>query len=130
VEWPEGDLPVLGEGVYYQHDLIGLSVQTEDGDLLGSVATLLPTGANDVLVVRGERGEYLVPLIDDVVHRIDLETQTVIVELLPGLEPTPVAREHQRGRRARRTRTRAQGSVSTDGEAGPPAPIDGGTEEE
>jgi len=89
LEWPETELRTLAAGEYYQHDLIGLAVQTTAGEPLGDVAALLPTGANDVLVVRGERGEYLLPLIDDVVREIDLTTCTITVELLPGLEPLP-----------------------------------------
>jgi 16S rRNA processing protein RimM len=100
LEWPESELRTLADGEYYQHDLIDLNVETENGESLGTVAGLLPTGANDVLVVRGPRGEYLLPLIDDVVRRIDLQAGTVVVELLPGLEPTvkrtPRARQHPR----------------------------------
>ena len=90
VELPEAELRPLGEDEYYEHDLLGLPVQTVSGDDLGAVAQILPTGANQVLVVRGARGEYLLPLIADVVQSVDLTARRITVELIDGLEPTPV----------------------------------------
>lgn len=63
-------LPRPKPGEYYWADLEGLAVRTVDGVELGSVSHLIATGANDVLVVRGDR-ERLVPYIADVVRRVD-----------------------------------------------------------
>ena len=66
-------LPTLEEGEYYWNDLLGLRVLTLDGIELGAVERLFETGANDVLVVRGER-ERLVPfLLPEVITHIDLD---------------------------------------------------------
>jgi 16S rRNA processing protein RimM len=89
LELPEAELHPLGEDEYYQHDLIGLRVRAAVGDDLGRVAGLLPTGANDVLVVTGPQGEYLLPLIEDVIQRVDLAAGEIVVELLEGIEPRP-----------------------------------------
>jgi 16S rRNA processing protein RimM len=89
IEIPEAELRPLGEDEFYQHDLIGLSVRERSGELLGTVSALLPTGANDVLVVVGPAGEWLLPLIEDVVTFVDLAGGEVRVELLPGIEPRP-----------------------------------------
>ena len=78
----------LDEGVFYQHDIIGLRAETPEGEALGLVAEVISTGANDVYVVRGERGELLLPAIEDVVREIDVANGRVIVELMPGLEFT------------------------------------------
>lgn len=75
----------LGPDEYYQEDLIGLEVWTADGERLGEVVDILETGANDVFVVHGERGEILLPAIGDVVQLIDLEENRMIVKLLEGL---------------------------------------------
>ncbi len=98
-------LALVQEGVYYQHDVIGLSVVDAAGETLGRVSDILSTGANDVYVVRGERGELLLPAIDDVVRQIDLDGGCLLVELLPGLEfrtgAAKTARKPQTGRRRR-----------------------------
>lgn len=101
VEIPETDVHALAEDEYFQHDLIGLSVRTADGQAVGQVVRLLPTGANDVLVVDGPAGQYLLPLIEDVVKLVDIAAGTVVVELLGGLEPAAAASAKTR-RRARR----------------------------
>ncbi len=75
----------LDPGEYYQEDLIGLEVWTTDEERLGEVVDILETGANDVFVVHGERGEILLPAIGDVVQLIDLEEKRMIVKLLEGL---------------------------------------------
>ena len=73
-------MPVLQEGEYYWSDLEGLSVYTGDGVALGAVERLFATGANDVMVVRGER-ERLIPFVmDEVVRRIDLDAGRIEVD--------------------------------------------------
>ena len=64
-------------------DLIGLSVVTLDGLPLGTVDHLIETGANDVLVVRGER-ERLIPFIQgSVIAMIDLDARVMQVDWDP-----------------------------------------------
>src|SRR5690606_30244650 len=48
---PQDEAVELEEDTYYVHDIIGLSVQTTSGELLGTVGQVLFTGANDVYVV-------------------------------------------------------------------------------
>ena len=79
------DLAPLPGGQYYQFELIGLSVVAEDGQPLGEVEEILPTGGNLVLVVRGKSRELLLPYIDDVVRQVDLEEKKITVHLLEGL---------------------------------------------
>lgn len=57
--------PKPQKGEYYQVDLIGLLVKTLEGVTLGRVTSILETGANDVLVVQGDR-EHLVPFVQDI----------------------------------------------------------------
>lgn len=76
-------LPELEEGGYYWADLLGLRVRTSAGVELGTVQRLLETGANDVLVVAGER-ERLIPFImGSVVMSIDLERGSMVVSWDP-----------------------------------------------
>lgn len=68
---PRSELPPAPEGEYYWADLIGLEVVNREGVRLGQVAEVFATGANDVLVVRGER-ERLIPFVEAVVVDVDL----------------------------------------------------------
>ncbi len=78
-----GELP---EGVYYIADLIGIEVYTEANEYLGKVDDIFYTGSNDVYVVKDELGKQkLLPGIDEVIKKIDLESNKIIVNLIEGL---------------------------------------------
>lgn len=73
----------LEQGEYYWIDLEGLNVVTESGELLGDVDHLIETGANDVLVVKGER-ERLLPFVQgQVIKKIDMKAGKIIVDWDP-----------------------------------------------
>lgn len=75
----------LGEDEYYFYQIEGLTVQTDEGEVLGHVVEILETGANDVYVVRGPQGEILLPAIKDVILDVDLAEGVMTVHLLEGL---------------------------------------------
>lgn len=80
---PRAALPPPAPGEYYWVDLEGLRVLTLDGVDLGTVAQVLPTGANDVLVVRGDR-ERMIPFVQPrYVTAVDLEAATITVDWDP-----------------------------------------------
>jgi 16S rRNA processing protein RimM len=87
LEVPESDLQLLEEGQYYHYQLIGMAVRSTAGQPLGRLTDIIPTGSNDVFVVRGRLGEVLIPAIDEVVKEVDLEDGVMVVELIPGLMP-------------------------------------------
>ena len=82
IEVPAEALPPLETGEYYWGQLVGLTVETVRGTPLGVVTRLMETGANDVLVVQGER-ERLLPYIADVVRRVDLDQRRLVVDWDP-----------------------------------------------
>ena len=92
-QFKEGILKVAGrsvqeleEGEYYLHEIIGCKVVTTSGEDIGVIKEILSPGANDVWVVKGERGkERLIPYIEDVVKRVDIEKQLITIELMEGL---------------------------------------------
>ena len=91
---PEDDAVELDEGVYWIHDLMGISVQSPSGEQYGVIIDVLSTGANDVYVVRTEapfnKGkDLLVPAIVDVVRHVDIEAGIMIIDLPPGLVDEP-----------------------------------------
>ena len=82
---PEAEAMPLGDHENYLHDLIGLRVETTDGQLLGELMEVLFTKANDVYVVRGPDGEVLLPAIRDVVLQVDLAARCMVVAIPEGL---------------------------------------------
>jgi 16S rRNA processing protein RimM len=80
------DAAPLPEGVYYHWQILGLTVVTQEGELLGTVEQILETGANDVYVVRmGTGEELLLPAIESVILQTDLENKQLTVRLIPGM---------------------------------------------
>ncbi len=77
----------LGEDEYYNRDLYGLKVVTEEGEELGEITEIFPTGSNDVYVVKkdGKGKELLLPAIKDCIKNVDLENGVMTVKLLEGL---------------------------------------------
>jgi 16S rRNA processing protein RimM len=87
VQVPVDEAVPLEEGEYYLFQLLGLDVVETAGEPLGKVVDILETGAHNVLVVKGERGEVLLPDIPDVIQTIDFDANQITVTLLPGLLP-------------------------------------------
>ena len=84
----EADLPALPPGQVWLHDLPGMAVATEAGEDLGTVHELLETGEDRrVLVVRGPRGEVLVPFIEQFVLAVDRDARRIKIRVLEGLLP-------------------------------------------
>ena len=84
---PEADLAALAEGEYYRYELIGLRVVSTEGEELGEIAEVLERPANDVFVVRGPKGEALIPAVGEIVREVDVAGGVVTIEVVPGLLP-------------------------------------------
>ena len=82
-------LPELEEGTFYWFDLIGLSVFTVEEQYIGQIESVLPTGSNDVYVVkdpkRGPKYEKLIPALESVIRSVDLKKKIMLVDLPEGL---------------------------------------------
>ena len=82
----EEDLTDLEENEFYYYEIIGLPVIDENGQVLGKIKEILSPGANDVWVVqRKGQKDALIPYIESVVKRIDLENEEIHVEIPEGL---------------------------------------------
>ena len=84
---PKADLAALAEGEYYRYELIGLRVVSTEGEELGEIAEVLERPANDVFVVRGPKGEALIPAVGEIVREVDVAGGVVTIEVIPGLLP-------------------------------------------
>ena len=81
------DAKKLPKDTYFIADLIGLTVYTDEQILLGKVDDIYNSGANDIYVVKDEKGkQILLPAIKEVIKEVDLEQEKIIVHLLKGLE--------------------------------------------
>ncbi|MGP1513693.1 MAG: ribosome maturation factor RimM [Gemella haemolysans] len=76
----------LEENEYYFHEIIGCEVFDENGKSLGEISEILTPGANDVWVIKSQNGkEILIPYIEDVVKKIDVENKKIDIEVMEGL---------------------------------------------
>jgi 16S rRNA processing protein RimM len=82
---PIRDLPELGAGEFYYHEMPGFRVETVDGRTIGEIADTMHTGATDVWIVRSDGGEQLIPVVRDVVVEIDRAGRRVVITPIPGL---------------------------------------------
>jgi 16S rRNA processing protein RimM len=84
-----GDAIPLDKGEHYLYQLVGLTVQTEAGEALGTLTEVLETGANDVYIVESPRyGEVLIPATTETILSTDVATKLMTVRLPEGLLPS------------------------------------------
>lgn len=80
------NLAELGEDEFYYHQIIGATVYDETGSELGKIKEILSPGANDVWVVqRPKKKDLLLPYIEGVVTKVDVENQRIDVDIPEGL---------------------------------------------
>lgn len=76
---PRDVLPELEDDEFYWADLLGCAVVDVEGEPLGELKAFMETGANDVMVVAGER-ERLIPFVmDEVVQQVDVDNARIVV---------------------------------------------------
>lgn len=80
----EAKLETLPEGSYYHHQIIGIDVRLEDGTPAGKVEEIIPTGANDVYVIRSGSRELLIPAVSEFILRIDAKKKEMIIRVPQG----------------------------------------------
>ena len=79
------DLPPLGPGDYYLSDLVGYTVVTDGGEVIGPVQEAWNMPASDVLQVMRGGHEVLIPVVDDIVKGIDHLNRQVVITVIEGL---------------------------------------------
>ncbi len=71
---------------YFIQDLIGCKVYEQtDGRFLGKISDVSQTGANDVWHISNEGKEYLIPVIDEVVVKVDIDSEKVFIVAMKGI---------------------------------------------
>lgn len=83
---PLSALPQLPPNSYYQHDIVGLQVFDLNDTLIGVIDSIMPTGGNDVYIVKAPTNkQILIPAIKDVVKQIDLIRHVMYIDPIKGL---------------------------------------------
>jgi len=72
-------------GRYYAYQLIGLEARLEDGTPIGLVEEVLGQPMQDLLVIRGRGGEFLVPFVPAICTQIDVAGRTMVLRPPEGL---------------------------------------------
>jgi 16S rRNA processing protein RimM len=84
VRLPADELKPLGAGAFYVHDLVGCQVRTLTGTDVGAVVRVDVGVGIPMLVIDGD-GEVLVPFVDHICRRVDLDARVIEIEPVPGL---------------------------------------------
>ena len=82
---PVSRLAALPSNVFYRHELVGCRVETGDGSLVGLVEAVEGTLSSSRLIVAGEQGEVLVPLVSPICRAVDLADRRIVIEPPEGL---------------------------------------------
>jgi 16S rRNA processing protein RimM len=82
---PAGSQAPLPAGTFYHYDLIGCEVHDTRDRLIGRVTAVEGTMEMSRLVVGGERGEVLIPLVADICVAIDIGARRIVVNAPEGL---------------------------------------------
>lgn len=78
-------IPPLPAGTFYRHDLVGCEVRDVTDAVLGRVTNVQGPIDRSHLVVQGEGGEMLIPLVDHICVRVDLAARVIVINPLEGL---------------------------------------------
>jgi 16S rRNA processing protein RimM len=82
---PEDALQPLEPGRYYEHQLVGCTVETIDGAAVGPVVRVEGGAGSSRLVVEGRSGEVLIPLAVDICVEIDIAARRIRIQPPEGL---------------------------------------------
>ncbi|KUI19549.1 ribosome maturation factor RimM [Mycobacterium sp. GA-1285] len=77
--------PIEDPDEYYDHQLEGLRVRTSDGVDVGTVTEVLHTAAGELLAVRGDEREVLVPFVSAIVTSVSLADEVIEIDPPEGL---------------------------------------------
>ena len=74
----------LPDGQYFQQDLLGIAVETDAGEPVGTLREILDLPRGSVYVVQGAR-EVLIPDRPEFVRSIDPDAGRMVVHLIEGM---------------------------------------------
>lgn len=78
-------LPPLEEDSFYYYELVGCQVELPDKTIVGEVEEVRPGAAGDLIVVKKEGKELLVPAVKDIVKSVDITNRLIVIDPPAGL---------------------------------------------
>ncbi|MBV9614619.1 MAG: PRC-barrel domain-containing protein, partial [Ktedonobacteraceae bacterium] len=70
----------------YQHDILGLQVAKIDGHTVGTIVDIMPTGGNDVYIIKAADGkQFLVPAVKAFIKQVDLIRRVMYIDPIGGM---------------------------------------------
>lgn len=82
----EEDLPRANEEDVFMYELEGLSVELEDGTVVGTISDfILAPGQETWVIISPEGKEILFPAVEEFVLSVDLDAEKVVVDPPEGL---------------------------------------------
>lgn len=85
VQIPADQAKRLPEGTYFDHDLVGCSVEDVDGNSIGIVDDVLKVAESSLLVVKNLDREYLIPAVESICVRISIKEKKILIDPPEGL---------------------------------------------
>lgn len=75
----------LPEGTYFDHDLVGCSVEDTQGRILGTVDEVLKIEGSNLLVVKSPGREHLIPAVESICIRVSIQEKKIVIDPPEGL---------------------------------------------
>ena len=73
------------KGSYFIHDIVGMEVVMENGEVVGNVTDVWPMPANDIWVVQRNGKELLIPAVKEFIRGVDTKKRTIVIHAMEGL---------------------------------------------
>jgi 16S rRNA processing protein RimM len=75
----------LEENEYLIDDLIGLDVYDNAGNFIGKVEFIADQGSGNIIGIKSNEKEHLVPFVKEFVPEVDISNKKIIIKPIPGL---------------------------------------------
>lgn len=85
IQVPRTTPSVSPEHTYYECDLIGMTVESDLGDYIGTIESIWEVPGSHVLAVRKESREVLIPAAKDLITKVDVAGRRMTVRAIEGL---------------------------------------------
>ena len=72
----------IPEDEYMIDDLIGSTVYSEDGQELGNLVDIQNYGASDIFIIKQYGREYIVPFVEEIIIRVNIQSKIIVVNKL------------------------------------------------